>query len=264
MGTAWLQSVPHQPASHLRYCTGQVHVMLGHYRPQPITDHMPCSTQPTQRSSQLPWIGAFLVVCASLAAPLAQAQGVHRIVGPDGRVTFSDRPQPGSAQPRADTAQAASSAGNASNAQLPYALRQSADRYPVTLYSSKDCEPCEEARNYLRGRGVPFSERTVETAADVTALKKLSGQDGLPFATIGSQHLKGFASDNWAQYLNAAGYPVQSALPASYRSPAARPLTTPAPAADAAKPAERAAPAQTPATPAPGTPNPHNPAGLRF
>lgn len=215
-------------------------------------------------------VSATLIGCGLLLSAAVQAQGVYRIVGPDGRVTFSDRPQPGSAQPKAEAAQANSSTANTSNtsnAQLPYALRQAADRYPVTLYSSKDCEPCEEARNYLRGRGIPFSERTVETAADVTALKKLSSQDGLPFATIGSQHLKGFASDNWAQYLNAAGYPAQSALPASYRAPAARPLTTPAPA-EAAKPAqperaERAAPA-APATPAPGTPTPNNPAGLRF
>lgn len=227
---------------------------------------MPSRTPTPQRPTQLPWIAALLLACAGLAAPLAQAQGVYRIVGPDGRVTFSDRPQPGSAQPKAEAAQPSSSTANAGNAQLPYALRQSADRYPVTLYSSKDCEPCEEARNYLRGRGIPFSERTVETAADLTAFKKLSGQDILPFATIGSQHLKGFAADSWTLYLNAAGYPAQSALPANYRPPAARPLTTPAPAEKAkpAEPAERAAPAPARTTPAPGTPTPNNPAGLRF
>lgn len=210
---------------------------------------------------------ALLGGSALLALP-AQAQGVYRIVGADGRVTFSDRPPISNAkESAAGNAGAAPSASTPPLAQLPYELRQTATRYPVTLYAAKECQPCDEARNYLQGRGVPFSERTVETNADLDALKKLSGQENLPFATIGSQHLKGFGEENWAQYLKAAGYPTQSALPASYRAPAAKPLTTPAPA-EKAKSAEAAArhsaPAATHATPPPGTPTPNNPAGLRF
>lgn len=205
------------------------------------------------------------MACVSLMASAAQAQGVYRIVGPDGRVTFSDR-APTAAQAQPSAPPASPNAANTDSA-LPYALRQSAERYPVMLYSSKDCEPCDEAREYLRGRGIPFGERTIETSADVTALKKLSGQDSLPFATIGSQHLKGFAADNWSQYLNAAGYPTQSKLPRGYQAAAARPLTTPAPApATAAKdPApQRPAVPQAPVTPQPGTRTADNPAGLRF
>lgn len=195
-------------------------------------------------------------------ASAAQAQGVYRIVGPDGRVTFSDRaPNAVQAQPSAPPLPAnAATTGNA----LPYALRQVAERYPVTLYSGKDCEPCDEAREYLRGRGIPFGERTIETSADVSALKKLSGQEGLPFATIGNQHLKGFAADNWSQYLNAAGYPTQSKLPRGYQAAAARPLTTPAPAPASASPAPAAPAPQAPVAPQPGTRTADNPAGLRF
>ncbi|MEX8194206.1 glutaredoxin domain-containing protein [Comamonas guangdongensis] len=195
----------------------------------------------------------------------AQAQTVYRVVGADGKVTFTDRPANQGAQASADTAGSASAAGSSANAQLPYELRQIANRYPVLLYSAKDCQPCEEARSFLRGRGIPFGERTVESNADIAALKKLSGQDSLPFATIGNQHLKGFGEDSWNQYLNAAGYPARSQLPASYRAPAPRPLTTAAPAAPAepAKAAERqSAPAA--GTLPPGTPTPSNPAGLRF
>lgn len=208
---------------------------------------------------------ALVMACVSLMASAVQAQGVYRIVGPDGRVTFSDR-APTAAQAQPSAPPASPNAAHTDSA-LPYALRQSAERYPVMLYSSKDCEPCDEAREYLRGRGIPFGERTIETSADVTALKKLSGQDSLPFATIGSQHLKGFAADNWSQYLNAAGYPAQSKLPRGYQAAAARPLTTPAPApATAAKdPAtQRPTVPQAPATPQPGTRTADNPAGLRF
>lgn len=207
------------------------------------------------------------MACISLMTSAAQAQGVYRIVGPDGRVTFSDRaPTAAQAQAQPSAPPAAANAASTGSA-LPYALRQSAERYPVTLYSNKDCEPCDEAREYLRGRGIPFGERTIETSADVSALKKLSGQEGLPFATIGNQHLKGFAADNWNQYLNAAGYPAQSKLPRGYQAADARPLTTPAPApaASAKEPAvQRPAAPQAPAVPQPGTRTADNPAGLRF
>ena len=206
-----------------------------------------------------------LVLLGLGAGTGAQAQTVYRVVGADGKVTFTDRPANHAAQAAADTSGGAAAAGSSANAQLPYELRQIANRYPVILYSAKDCQPCEEARSYLRGRGIPFGERTVESNADIAALKKLSGQDSLPFATVGNQHLKGFGEDSWNQYLNAAGYPTRSQLPAGYRAPAPRPLTTVAPAAPAeqAKAVERQpAPAAGPLPP--GTPTPNNPAGLRF
>ena len=233
---------------------------------------MHCSFFDTTSSrSLLGVLTAVMLGSGALVAGPVAAQGVYRVVGPDGRVTFSDRPPQANSQ--SAVSGSVSSEGSASGntvplAQLPYELRQTATRYPVTLYSAKECQPCDEARNYLKGRGVPFSERTVETNTDLEALKKLSGQDNLPFATIGSQHLKGFGEDSWAQYLKAAGYPAQSALPANYRAPTARPLTTPAPA-EKAKPAENnatrsAAPTSPQAAPRPGTPTPNNPAGLRF
>jgi hypothetical protein len=91
--------------------------------------------------------------------------------------------------------------------------------------------------------------------------RKLSGQDSLPFATIGNQHLKGFGADSWDQYLSAAGYPKQPQLPKNYKAPAAKPLTVPAPAAtDAAKPAERpAARITAPAAPPRAHPHPTTP-----
>lgn len=206
----------------------------------------------------------FIAACAALASGASHAQNLYRSVGPDGRVTYSDRAVTTNAKASAETTGSADSNAPA-NAQLPYELRQTASRYPVVIYTGKDCMPCDEARSFLQSRGIPYSERTIETNSDVAALKKLSGQENLPFATIGNQHLKGFGSDSWTQYLNAAGYPAQSQLPKSYKA-AIKPLTTPAPAAaEPQKTAERQSPApREPAAAAPGTPTQNNPAGLRF
>ena len=211
-------------------------------------------------------VASYVALAALTAlATAAQGQQVYRIVGPDGKVTFSDRaPNAGAEAAQAGSGQRGGNAGDA----LPYQLRQVAARFPVTLYTGSDCVPCNSARNLLINRGVPFAERTVASNEDIDALKQLSGAASLPFGTIGGQQLKGFSDSEWSQYLDAAGYPAQSQLPPSYRRPAPTPLvaakplapaaegTTPAPASPAARPAPAAAPATGK--------SPANPAGIIF
>jgi glutaredoxin len=202
-----------------------------------------------------------IALAASLASPLAQAQQVYRIVGPDGKVTFSDR-QPLTASDAKVSESAAKGTGGAGAAGLPFELRQVAQKYPVLLYTGDGCGTCDTARSLLSNRGIPFSEKTITTAQDAEALKRLSGEAALPFLTIGSQQLKGFSDVEWTQFLNAAGYPAKSVLPASYRQPAPTPLVAAAPAASASNAAKSAAkpvpaPAETPVTS-------HSPSGIRF
>jgi glutaredoxin len=204
---------------------------------------------------------AAFVACAALWGAVANAQ-VYRILGPDGRVTFSDRPP---ADGRAAPAQAlAVPGGGSSTATLPAEVRIAAGRFPVTLYTGPDCGPCLSARSFLSRRGVPFTERTITTREDAEALQRLSGSTSMPFATIGGQHIRGFSDAEWSQYLDAAGYPKTSQLPPSYRNPDPTPLVAveraaPTPQARAPVPAPQRAEA-----PAPGEPEPANPAGIRF
>lgn len=195
-----------------------------------------------------------------LAAGAALAQPVYRHVDKNGKVTFSDQPPAADAQPAGPRSGSAPAAG----AGLPYELRQVAQRYPVTLYTSDECGPCGAGRSLLVTRGVPFEERTVKSNEDVEALQRLSGQASLPLLSIGAQQLKGFSDAEWSQYLDAAGYPKSAQLPASYRNPPAQPLVAVQPAV--APQPQRAAPAPSnPPPPAPATgPTPSNPAGIKF
>lgn len=217
-----------------------------------------------RKAMRAPLLVGFLL---TLACAGVQAQGVYRIVGPDGKVTFSDRPP---ADANAQPARIASEAPSAANGALPYELRQIANRFPVTLYTGNDCPPCTSARNLLTSRGVPFTERTVSSNEDIAALQRLSGGTGLPFGTIGGQQLAGFSEGEWTQYLDAAGYPKQSALPRNYRQPAPTPLVAvkavePAAAPAASAPAVAPAPSRArPPAPVNDGPSPSNPAGIRF
>jgi glutaredoxin len=208
---------------------------------------------------------AALVGCA-LGAGAANAQ-VYRIVGPDGRVTFSDRPPPDGKATPAQTVPLGAAAGSVATASLPSEVRNAATRYPVTLYTGKDCAPCDQARTFLTSRGVPFTEKTVSTEADLRALRNVSGATNLPFATLGAQHLVGFSDSQWSQYMDAAGYPKTSVLPPNYRNPAPAPLVaveTPRTEEPTAQAPARAPAREQPPQPMPSDPSPANPAGIRF
>ena len=211
-------------------------------------------------SSKVIQMLAFSALLAGASAA-SNAQQVYRIVGPDGKVIFSDRPPSPSETNAKVTAAAGSPLGSVSTASLPFELRQVVQRYPVTLYTGDNCSPCQSARSMLITRGVPFTEKSVTTPEDSQALQRLSGENSLPFATIGGQQLKGFSDAEWTQFLNAAGYPASSVLPSSYRQAAATPLVavSAAPATIApAAPERAAAPAAQPA------PAAASPSGIRF
>lgn len=207
-------------------------------------------------------ISAAVVLISGTFSSPSQAQQVYRIVGPDGKVTFSDQPPPAASKAKV-TAAGAGGAGGIATASLPFELRKVVNQYPVTLYTGANCAPCGSARSMLTTRGIPFAEKTVSTNEDQQALQRISGDSSLPFLTIGSQQLKGFSDAEWTQFLDAAGYPKSSVLPSNYIQTAATPLVTVAPAAAPATTAARQQGPATPATP-PVTPPPSNPAGIRF
>lgn len=205
---------------------------------------------------------AVAVGIAPLLTGSAQAQTIYRIVGANGQVTFSDKPPT-----TADNATVLGAGGRPigqAAAVLPLELRQVAGKYPVTLYTSESCSPCALGRELLSRRGIPFSEKTIDTLEDSEALQRISGASSLPFLTIGGQQIKGFSDSEWTQFLDAAGYPKTSLLPPGYRTPPATPLVVVQKAAPAAKPDE------VPAQPQPVEENPapsntqSNPAGIRF
>lgn len=197
----------------------------------------------------------------------ALAQTIYRIVAPDGKVTFSDKPTAAAAKITSTDA-AGKTIGEGSVA-LPFELRQVVNKYPVTLYTSNNCAPCNSGRSLLTGRGIVFAEKAVNTADDAQALQRISGESSLPFLTIGAQQIKGYSESEWTQFLDAAGYPKSSTLPAAYRNPAATPLVmVQKQAPDAPTEANQTAPDPvSPATAQPNRPatnNVSNPAGIQF
>lgn len=161
------------------------------------------------------------IVLAALLMLGAPAWALYKVVGPDGQVTYSDRPP---AEPAARVQQLSSQATPVPTNNLPIALREPVARYPVALYTTRDCEACTMARNFLGRRGVPYAESTIDSPEDRAMFKSRFNSTSVPVVTIGGQKLETFDESKWASYLDAAGYPKTSALPASYKQPQATPL----------------------------------------
>lgn len=220
---------------------------------------------------QLPTLSKITLTATCLALLTIAGQGVsaqtvYRIVGPDGKVSFSDQPPPPSAPVKSSgVATPGRAAAGGGAAGLPYELQQVVARFPVTLYTAPDCNPCAAARNLLQSRGVPFTERTINSNEDIDALKRISGESNLPFSTIGGQQLKGFSDVEWTQYLDAAAYPKTSQLPPNYRPPAPTPLVAAKPLdAPATAPSGAASPAAQADQQPRNAPSNSNPAGIQF
>lgn len=179
--------------------------------------------QPTPEHVPALFVAAAAIVAALAAAPAA-AQ--YKWIGPDGKVNYGDQPPAEAVQAKPV---AAAPAGGGPTA-LPWSLQQVAGKFPVTLYTSPDCAPCETARKHLQSRGIPYTEKQLTKAADVEAFKALGfAEPALPSMTVGKQRTAGFEAGAWNGLLDAAGYPAQSALPKGWKAPAAQPMVAAAP-----------------------------------
>ena len=152
------------------------------------------------------------------------AHALYKVVGPDGKVTYTDR-IPSQTEGKVTPLNPSGNTVPDSEPALPLELRQATARYPVTLYVIADCAPCDNARALLRQRGIPHTEKLVLTEADAVALQRLTGARDAPVLMIGQEPLRGLSTATWNTYLDAAGYPRESRLPAGYQHAAATPLT---------------------------------------
>ncbi|MFL6634491.1 MAG: DUF4124 domain-containing protein [Massilia sp.] len=161
-----------------------------------------------------------------LAAAAAQGQ-TYKWQDAAGVTHYSDTPPPkGAAQVlRPD-------GGPAASPSLPYELARAAKLHPVTLYTTAPCDACDQGRALLRSRGIPFAEKTVNTAEDRQQLQRAGGKDELPLLVVGSRQVTGFAAGAWNEALDSASYPRKTMLPPGYRTgaiDAAAPASLPSP-----------------------------------
>lgn len=149
-----------------------------------------------------------LLATLLLASGAAQAE-TFRWVDSSGKVHYGDLP-PDDAAKVEEKKFAAPPAGTAGqgNVELGYEARRAQENFPVTLYYASNCSsPCQKARDFLNKRGVPFTEKLLQTPEEINEFTKQSGSDQSPTLQVGKTYLKAFEPGQWNSELDIAGYP---------------------------------------------------------
>lgn len=184
-------------------------------------------------------LAAILLLCAGAAGGV-HAQ-VYKWVDEKGVTHYSDAPPPpGNANAAKAKVELKSFSTGGGAVELPAELAAAVRNRPVTLYSTAQCEACDQARAMLLARGIPFREKTVNTADDQAALKKAGSNGQLPLLLVGRSKQIGFEQSSWDLLLSDAGYPLQKILPSNYQNPPPV-AAAPAPQPDAAEQTRAAA-----------------------
>lgn len=163
----------------------------------------------------------FLLMSLLLVANV-QAGELYRSIDSSGKVHYGDSPLPGTE----DVEELKLGKEPAPDESLPYETQRAMQNFPVTLYTFPDCgSVCQQARDLLSKRGIPFTEKSLVTQEELDTFQKNSGDNQFPAATVGKTWLKRFLAEQWNNELDIAGYPKKVL---AYRP---KPSTKPAPAA---------------------------------
>lgn len=129
-----------------------------------------------------------------------------------GRVQYSDSLPPASAK----NVQKMRFGDKPAAADPVRALEEAARQFPVTIYTSPNCEaPCRDARQLLDQRGIAFTEVAVLDAQSLAELKRAVGEEKIPALQVGPKAHVGFSPGAWNAALDAAQYPSAAAAAAA-------------------------------------------------
>lgn len=154
-----------------------------------------------------------LFICAMLFLSAAHAGELYRYIDSNGRVQYSDKPNADAAQLKFGNAPAVETA-------LPCETQKAKQFFPVTLYTFEKCgAPCTEARQFLKDRAIPFTDKILVTKEDEGEYRKISGDTRAPAMIVGKTWVKGFLASDWHKELDFAGYPKSAPIRAKPAKP---------------------------------------------
>lgn len=152
-------------------------------------------------------LATLLLVVASAYA------GLYRSIDKDGKVHYSDTPPPD----EADYEELKIGKPPVAEEGMSYETRRAKENFPVTLYVFNKCgSSCDQAREFLNKRGIPFTEKNLVTKDETLEFYKISGGSEMPAMTVGTTWVKGFLDTQWNNELDIAGYPKTNF---TYRAP---------------------------------------------
>lgn len=148
-----------------------------------------------------------LLGIAATSTP-AGAQQLFKSVGPDGRVTYSDRPPTdGRVEKTLKLApQPSSSLSPQSQSYVEQLKRLRAAAPPTAappgqtlLYSASWCGYCRQAKAFMASRGLAYREIDIDSESGLAAFAAAGG-GGIPLLVQGERRLQGFSARSYEAF----------------------------------------------------------------
>ncbi|HUH66790.1 MAG TPA: glutaredoxin domain-containing protein [Syntrophales bacterium] len=152
----------------------------------------------------------FVLTLAALQICFASAlkADMYKWVDENGELHITDTPPPvkssGEMKVYKDVPDESSpqASGAAGRSEKPKPSVETRKRAEVELYTTSWCPYCRKARDYLRSRGIDFTEYDVEKDKEAAARKKqLDARGGVPFAIINGHPIRGFSASAYERAL---------------------------------------------------------------
>lgn len=142
------------------------------------------------------------ILCVTASASYADT--LYKYVGPDGKITYSDKPPtrggniqktlsfkhlPSTKIP-ADTAAKLDQLRNSKFTSNP---KRTASQ--VTLFTATWCGYCKQAKAYLDNQKIDYREIDIESKEGMVEFSRAGGSGGVPLLIAGKESVQGFSSD---------------------------------------------------------------------
>ena len=154
----------------------------------------------------------FIFLCAATSV---YAETLYKVIGVDGRVTYTDLPpadRRSTLELKFTDAPVTSLPESVLKNQAEFAKgmqNQSAQAKkidvsgPTTLFSASWCGYCTQAKVYLRTKGIAFRELDIDTPAGGCAYFEAGGQRGVPLIMVAGKRLSGFSTGAYDHFFAA-------------------------------------------------------------
>jgi glutaredoxin len=154
-----------------------------------------------------------IAAAAALALPVA-AETLYKVIGADGKVSYTDRPPvdakssttltyaeveptplpPSVLKYRADLQKGA-------DLRMAQARTPSANTPSLILFSASWCGQCRRAKTYLNAKGLRYQEYDVDTPDGASKYFASGGGKGVPLLLADGRSLLGFSENYYNRYL---------------------------------------------------------------
>jgi glutaredoxin len=151
-----------------------------------------------------------LLVLAPALVAVAQAQTtttLYRSVGPDGKVSFSDRPNPQAREQKQlrVTTLPGSELSPETLAFIEEMKTASKDRSApvpskgVVIYTATWCGYCRRALAFLNANGIAYQNWDIDTPEGAASFARVGGRRGVPALFVDGERLNGYTTEAYTE-----------------------------------------------------------------